>query len=133
MRAARGFSLIELMITVAIIGILAAVALPSYQNYVIKANRVGAEGLLLDIAQKEQQYLFDNRSYLGIANCAALTNLGITIDPKVNLNYTCSVVVSAGPPPTFTATATPKTGTRQAKDVTLTINQAGAKTPSDKW
>lgn len=131
----NGFTLMELMIVLAIIGILTAIALPSYSRYTLKANRVGAESLLMDIAQKEQQYLFDNRSYLQITDCAGLTtNLGISVDDKVASNYTCKVDVTAGPPPTFIATATPKSGTRQAKDgVTLTINQAGAKTPSDKW
>ncbi|HEY0845912.1 MAG TPA: type IV pilin protein [Noviherbaspirillum sp.] len=127
--AQPGFSLIELMIAVAIVGIIAAVAYPSYTQYVLRSNRAAAQAHLSDIAQAEQQYLVDNRAYT-----ATLSDLnGMTTPAAVSKYYTVTITVDAGPPPTFTATATPKAGTAQASDVTLTINQAGTKTPSDKW
>ena len=58
-----GFSLIELMIAVVIVGVLAAVAFPSYQNYIVKSNRAAAQAFMVDAASREKQYLLDARSY----------------------------------------------------------------------
>ena len=128
-RNAAGFSLSELLIAVAIGGILVAIAIPSYQTYMISSNRSGAQSHLLDIAQAQQQYFADNRAY-----AATLAELnGMTTPDKVSKGYTITIDVTSGPPPTFTARATPKAGTSQEGDVTLEINQAGTKTPSDKW
>jgi prepilin-type N-terminal cleavage/methylation domain-containing protein len=60
-RQSRGFTLVELVVTVAVIGILAAVAFPSYQDYLKRSNRSSAQSLMLDLANREQQYLLDNR------------------------------------------------------------------------
>lgn len=124
----RGFTLIELMITVAIVAILAAVAYPAYTSHVRKAHRAAAQSHLMDLAQKQVQYLVDNRAY-----AAAEAALNVTAPTDVSNNYDISFLVVAGPPPTYTITATPKVGSAQAADVTLTINQAGQKTPADKW
>ena len=123
----RGFTLIELMIVVAIVAILAAIAYPAYTSHVRKGYRAAAQSYLMDLAQKQTQYLLDNRAYA--SNAAALN---ATPPADVNNNYEpIDFSVQAGPPPTFILTATPK-GT-MAGDVELKINQAGQKTPSDKW
>lgn len=135
MRRAAGFTLLELMIAVIIIGVLAAIALPSYSKQIIKGNRAAAEAMLMDVAQREQQYLLDNRSYASAANCGALaTSLGITVDARVSANYSCVVTAAGGPPPTFQAKATP-TSSRQTPDGWLQIDNTGLKTSqySDKW
>lgn len=125
-KRASGFTLIELLIAVAVIGILAAIAFPSYQSYVIRNNRAAAQSALMDLAQRQQQYLLDNRAY-----APDVTTLNVTLPTKVTQFYGVAIATTAGPPPTFTVTATP-TGT-QAPDGTLTIDQAGNKTPSNKW
>ena len=60
-RPARGFTLIEVLITVALIAILAAIALPVYQDQVRKSRRSSAQGVLLNVANREQQLFLDSR------------------------------------------------------------------------
>jgi type IV pilus assembly protein PilE len=124
----KGFTLIELMIAVAIMGVLVAIAYPSYTNYLIKGNRAAAKAYLMDVAQKQQGFLLDNRAY---AN--SVGDLNVPEPPEFSRFYTVAVAAAAGPPPSFTATATPKAGTRQANDGALVINNKGEKTPADKW
>ena len=124
----RGFTLIELMVAVTIVAIVATIAYPSYTAQMVKSRRSSAEAVLLDIAQRQQQYLLDVRGY-----APDVTTLNATVPSSVSANYTIAIVPAAGPPPTFTATATPIAGTAQAGDVTLTINSAGVKTPAGVW
>jgi type IV pilus assembly protein PilE len=128
----RGFTLLELVITVAIVGILAVIAYPSYRSAVQKNNRAAAESVLMDIAQREQQYLLDNRG----SYAASVTALNYSVPSNVATLYTIALGTTVGPPPTFTASATPISGTVQATDLggaPLTINNAGTKSPSGAW
>ena len=79
-------------------------------------------------AQREQQYFLDNRGYT-----ASLSDLGLTAPDDVSNFYTISVTLVSGPPPGFTVTATPKTGTRQVSDGALTLSHTGNRTPAAKW
>ena len=128
-RSARGFSLIDVMITVAIVGVLATIALPSYQSSVRKSNRGAAEAYLGDIAQRQQQYLLDQRSY-----ASTEAALGLITPSSVAPFYTIAIGISAGPPPAFTASATPigsQTGDLSGQP--LTLSNTGAKGPSGAW
>ena len=121
----RGFTLIELMIVVAIIGILAAIAFPSYQNSVRRSNRAAAQAYMMDVANKQQLYLSTAREY---GDDAAL---GMKPEDTVTRAYDVKTVPNPGTPPTFLITATPKGN--QIPDGTLTLDHTGKKDPPEKW
>lgn len=124
----NGFTLIELMITVAIIGILAGVAYPSYTAYIIKSNRAAAQAQMLDIANRQQQFLLANRAY---ATKVALTASGYALPSTVTGKYDYTIAVGTGTVPSFTITFTPAGS--QVSDGALTLNSEGDKTPLAKW
>jgi type IV pilus assembly protein PilE len=129
-RKTGGFTLIELMITVAIVAILAAVALPSYQQYIIRSKRSAAQAQMMDIANRQQQFLLANRNY---ADKTALTASGYALPAEVNGNYSYDIVLSTTDIPSYTLTLTPTTTSSQSSDGALTLNSDGVKTPPAKW
>ena len=114
-----------MLIVVAVIAILASVALPSYQEHIKKSRRAEAQAYLLAVAARQQQFLVDTRAYAaGTAASAVLPQ-----PTGVTTGYgTVAMTVAAGPPPTFTLTATPTTAQASEKCGTLTVNQTGTKT-----
>jgi type IV pilus assembly protein PilE len=129
---ARGFTLIELMITVAVIAILAAIAVPSYYQYTLRSNRSAAESFMQEVASAQERYMVDSRQFAG-----ALTTLGYSGPPNtVSPNYTVVTVATAasasgGTPPNYTITATPISN--QVRDTTcgtLTLKGDGTKLPT---
>ena len=130
MAKARGFSLIEVMIAVAIVGILAAIAVPSYQSHLRKARRADAAAFMTQVQQKQQQYLMDARSYA--LGGTALTELSLTAPTSVTDWYTVTVTPAAPTvPPSFTITATPIVGKAQELDGPLTLTHTGKKERND--
>ncbi len=117
-RKAQGFTLIELMITVVIVGVLASIAYPSYQNSVRKGRRAEAFTALSTLQQAQERWRSNNASYTStLANTATAgtppNGLGVSSTTSSGL-YTISVgsVSATG----YTATATANTGTSQASD-----------------
>ena len=131
MRRIRGFTLIELMIAVAVIGILVAVAYPSYDSYMKRTRRSDAQQLMQDIATRQSQYILDARSYNATISAVNVRSRKdwTCAATCTSTYYTISVAVdNAATPPTFMVTAVPVVGSAQAGDGTLTLDQAGAKT-----
>jgi len=123
----HGFTLIELMIVVAIVGILAAVAFPAYTDYVIRANRSAAQAAMMDIVNRQQQFLLINRTYADQATLNAI----YTLPQDVATKYDSAIALGGGPVPFYTLTFTAKGS--QLVDGNLTINSTGVKTPIEKW
>ena len=119
----QGFTLIELMVTVGIISILVAIAWPNYQQYITRSKRAEAQAYLMDLAQRQQQFMLDARRYTSV-----VADLGVTMPTSVANNYQAPTInLVAGPPPTFIITLAPKSPGPLSADGSLTINNAGAK------
>jgi type IV pilus assembly protein PilE len=127
-RTQQGFTLVELMITVVVISILLGIAVPSYRQHVIRSKRTAAQAAMMDLANREQQFLVANRAY---ANKATLEASGYVLPSEVSESYTWDVVPGTGSSPSFTITFTGTGG--QAPDGALTLTSAGVKAPAEKW
>lgn len=133
-RRIGGFTLVELMITVAIIALLAAIAVPTYSSYVVRTNRAAAKAFMTTVANKEQQYLLDARQYGVVTNNGEFSSvLGLTVPTEVSTIYNVTVANVGGNVRTFQITAAPIAGKANASDGTLTLDHTGAKAPADKW
>ena len=132
-----GFTFIELIIAVSIVGILAIFAYPNYLKSTQKSQRTAAKTALLDLASREAIYYSTNNSYtatmtaLGYANNYPASSPTSYVVPNATTPYYTLTVVLDANDPGYTATATP-TGT-QAKDQcgSYTINYLGIKTPAN--
>jgi len=123
-----GMTLIELMIVVAIVALLAAIAVPSYRQYVLRANRTEATTALLQLAAAQEKFYLQNNTYAGNALLAVAPPAGLGLSATTaGGRYT--VAITAANAAAFSATAT--AAGAQAADTTcatFTINQAGART-----
>lgn len=138
----QGFSLMELMVVVAIVAILAAVAIPSYRDHVLKTHRAAAESFMSQAANKEEQILLDMRNYAPVTANANFVNapaspstatsgISLAVPDHVAQDYdlTITTTTSTTSPPTFKITAAPK-GPQQVGDTlcgTLTLDSTGLK------
>lgn len=130
----RGFTLIELMIVVVIIGVIAAIAYPAYQDQVRKSRRSEAKSTLTDAAARMEKYYMDNKTY----NTTDLTKLGYNTTPYMTTNgyYQVSVVAA-----TTTATAYELQAVAQSKGgqnqdsgcTTMKLDSQGRKLPAGCW
>jgi type IV pilus assembly protein PilE len=124
----RGFTLIELMITCAIVAVLAAIAYPSYTKHTQKSARRSAQAQMLDIANREQQYLLANRTY---ATKTQIEAGGYSLPTQLSNKYSYDITVGSSTVPAFTVTFTALGG--QLDDGNLTYTNDGVKSPSGKW
>jgi type IV pilus assembly protein PilE len=135
-RRVKGFTLIEVMIVVVIVAILAAVALPSYQQYIRKAVRAAAQGFMLQMASKEEQFILDQRSYTGTIGTGGLA---LSAPSETDGKYLFTIALTGNDcngtalvAPSYVITATVQNGPQQV-DGDLCLDKVGNKTPIDKW
>lgn len=124
MRKQSGFTLIEVMIVVVIIGILASIAFPSYQEYVIRSNRAEGQALLVDAAARQERYFAQNYTYAD-----TLDKLSMNAN-SANGHYT--LVISSADKSSYalTAEAQGAQASRDTKCGNLTLNNAGVRDKS---
>ena len=138
--SARGFSLIELLIAMVIVAILASIAIPSYQAYVLRSHRTDAKSALLDLASMEERFFSTNNSYTDIPNNLGYPGAVAGVPFPVGLNgyYQVTVAQTPAAPPVNGNNGTPATYTitanalgNQQNDtqcLQFTINSAGQQT-----
>ncbi len=90
----RGFTLIEMMIVVAIVGILAAVAYPSYDEYVKRGNRTEGQAFLSDVGARQERYFSQNNAY--ITDVANIAKLGLSSANSPTDKYTITLAAGDG-------------------------------------
>lgn len=139
-RSAAGFTLIELMIVVAIIAILAAISLPSYNAHILRGKRAEGRNAVIDLAAREERYFSDNNRYTD-----ALANLKYTDPASCTMGgvqtetckYTMSAAISGANDGEFLITATPLFDDPECDDLTITHtgdkDQTGTGDERDCW
>ncbi len=126
---AKGFTLVELMIAVAVIGILAAIALPAYQQYVREARRSEGQAVLLEIQQLQERHRINSPTYA--TSTAGLSSVGPV---PTSDHYTFQVLSATAT--TYSLAADVRTGSPQQSDTAcaqMTINQNSVKAPAACW
>jgi len=125
MKIAKGFTLIELMIAVAIVAILAAIAYPSYIEYITKSGRSEGVAAVMKVANLQEQYYLDNRTY-----AEDMTKLGLAANPYMTEHGHYSVASKGTADFTITATAKGSQASRDTVCQTITMTSTGVKGPA---
>lgn len=119
----HGFTLIEVVVVMAIAAILVAVAVPNYSEFVMRSHRSAVQSFISDVASRQSQFFLDRRSY-----AATTAALNVAAPADVAARYNVAIAVVAGPPAGFQVTATPIGNQATDRCGPMTIDQAGNRT-----
>ena len=126
MKSNRGITLIELLVVIVIVGILAAIAVPVYTNYLQRARRADAKTALEQLRASQEMFRAEKGSY-----STNLTQL-VTSWGAQNISGDYGIIMNTATATTYIGEAAPTTA-RQLSDGSLFIDQNGTKWPDDKW
>jgi type IV pilus assembly protein PilE len=128
-RRRGGFTLLELMIVLAVMAILAAIAITSYSRYGFRARRTDGQKLLLAIANAEERYYALHNTYADLATIGYSTTATATSEGSYYTAAVALTTINSLAGQGYTATATPAAGNSQARDTcaALTLTDAGVK------
>ena len=142
LRPMAGFTLMELMMAILVLGLLLSIAIPGYRDYMIRANKSAAKAVLMEVASRQEQYMMTAGSY------GTLAQLNYTVPPEVSSYFdvtlttgtnSASSIAALQGMPIFTISASGKPGTVQENQpaagaaTALSINQFGLKLPVNEW
>jgi type IV pilus assembly protein PilE len=131
----KGVTLLELMVVVVIIGIIASIAYPSYTQFIVKSKRTAGSAVLLQVADRQQQFFMDNKQYatkfssLGYGSDEIMINDDGTIVSAGDSHRTYKIALSGATATSYTVEAIPQL-VQASKDTdcgTMTLTSAGAK------
>lgn len=124
-----GFTLVEVVILMAVIAILAAAVVPAYRQHGLRGNRAAAQAVLTDLAGRQHQYRIDARGF-----ATGTAQLHMPVPAAVAAVYDVDIVAPEDAvPPTFTVRATPRAAQRADTCGTLSIDEAGTRLPAACW
>jgi type IV pilus assembly protein PilE len=131
MKSTNGFTLIELMIVVMIIGVLMGIGLPSYRDYVLRSHRTDAQSSLIDIAARQERFVAQQNTYAALISPANGLNMGRTTSAEGYYDLTVAACGGGTIATCYVITAT-ATGSQAADTECATINydSVGAKGPT---
>ena len=124
----QGFSLTELMIVVAIVGVLAAIGLPSYQNYAREAKRSDAHNSITTIANLQERFFTENNRYTNLT-----TDLGFPAGAVNSTEGFWLMTIPTGTATAYTIQAVPSAPHKDPDCAQIQQNSLGAKTPTNCW
>ena len=128
----RGFTLIEMMLVVAIVAVLAGIAYPNYLEYTTKSRRSDATSMLMQIAAKQEKYFLDNRAYASDLTNLGYANTGTALDPVVSENEYYEIVINRPNAYNFDLTAEPQnTQVGDKKCAKIMLDNEGTKSAED--
>ena len=130
----RGITLIELLTVMVVVAILASIAIPSYRNYLLRAQRSDSKAALLQVQTAEEKFLLQQNTYTANVIAVAPLGLGLTGKSESNFYDITVALTNVGGVPGYTITAAPGPGSGQADDTkcaSFTLNEQGTRTAVD--